>query len=87
METADRNARKTRIGIVVSDKMQKTCVVAIERAFRDRLYGKTVRHTSRLKAHDENNECKVGDKVKLMETRPLSHDKHWRVIEIIERAK
>ena len=87
METAERNLRRTRVGLVVSDKMDKTCVVAIERTLRDRLYGKTARRTTRVKAHDEANDCKVGDKVKLMETRPLSKEKRWRVVEVLERAK
>ena len=87
MENVNRGRRKSKIGLVVSDKMDKTCVVAIERAFRDQLYGKTARYTSRIKAHDELNECKVGDKVKIMESRPLSKDKRWRVVEIVEKAK
>ncbi|MBQ9989251.1 MAG: 30S ribosomal protein S17 [Clostridia bacterium] len=82
-----RGLRKTRTGIVVSDKMDKTVVVAINELVKHELYGKTTRRTTRIKAHDEKNECGVGDTVRLMETRPLSKDKHWRVVEIIEKAK
>ncbi|HOB09143.1 MAG: 30S ribosomal protein S17 [Limnochordia bacterium] len=82
-----RGSRKTRVGVVVSDKMDKTVVVAVNRDVRHPLYGKTVRKTVKFKAHDENNECKVGDLVKIMETRPLSKDKRWRVAEIIEKAR
>ena len=85
MET--RNRRKVKIGTVVSNKMDKTIVVAIEYNVKHPLYGKIVKRTYKLKAHDENNECKVGDRVKVMETRPLSKDKRWRLVEIIERAK
>ena len=85
--TEERNARVTRIGKVVSDKMQKTVVVAIERFVQHPLYKKGVKHTIKFKAHDENNECRVGDRVKVMETRPLSKDKRWRLVEIMERAK
>ncbi len=84
---SDRALRKTRIGMVVSDKMEKTVVVAVQRLVRHPLYGRIVKLTSKLKAHDETNECKVGDKVKVMETRPLSKDKRWRVVNIIEKAK
>ena len=84
---SDRNLRKTRTGIVVSDKMDKTVVVAIEDNVRHPLYKKIVKRTVRLKAHDENNECKAGDRVLVMETRPLSKDKRWRVVNIIEKAK
>ena len=84
---ADRALRKTRIGLVVSDKMDKTVVVAVQRLVRHSLYGRIIKLTSKLKAHDENNECKVGDKVKIMETRPLSKDKRWRVVSIIEKSK
>ena len=84
---SDRNLRKTRTGLVVSDKMDKTIVVAIEDNVRHPLYKKIVKRTVRLKAHDENNECRVGDRVTVMETRPLSKDKRWRVVEIIEKAK
>ena len=86
-ETTTRGARKTRVGVVVSDKMQKTVVVAIERRFPHPLYGKMVTRTKRLKAHDEENSAKVGDRVRIMETRPLSKDKRWRIVEIIERAR
>ena len=84
---AERNLRKTRVGMVVSDKMDKTVVVAIIDNVKHPLYKKIVKRTVRLKAHDENNECRVGDRVEVMETRPLSKDKRWRVIEIIEKAK
>lgn len=84
---AERSLRKTRIGLVVSDKMDKTVVVAVQRLVRHPLYGRIIKLTSKLKAHDELNECKVGDKVRLMETRPLSKDKRWRVVNIIEKAK
>ena len=83
----ERNLRKTRVGKVVSDKMDKTIVVAIVDNVKHPLYNKIVKRTYKLKAHDENNECKVGDTVKVMETRPLSKDKRWRLVEIIERAK
>lgn len=83
----ERALRKVRIGKVVSDKMQKTIVVAVETKVRHPLYGKTVNRTTKFKAHDENNEAKVGDIVKIMETRPLSKDKRWRLVEITERAK
>ena len=82
-----RGIRKTRIGVVVSDKMDKTVVVAIVDNVRHPLYKKIVKRTVKLKAHDENNECRIGDRVSLMETRPLSKDKRWRVVEIIEKAK
>ena len=83
----DRNARKTKIGIVVSDKMDKTIVVAMEDFIRHPLYGKAVKRTKRVKAHDENNECQIGDKVRIMETRPLSKDKRWRLVNIVEKVK
>ncbi len=83
----ERNQRKTRIGKVVSDKMDKTVVVAVERLERHPLYNKAVKHTVKFKAHDESNECHIGDTVEIMETRPLSKDKRWRVVEILERAK
>ena len=86
-DTIERNARKTRIGLVVSDKMAKTVVVSIERRVQHPVYGKMVRRTKKLKAHDEQNEAKTGDTVRIMETRPLSKDKRWRVVEIIERAR
>ena len=84
---AERNLRKTRVGMVVSDKMDKPVVVAIVDNVKHPLYKKIVKRTVRLKAHDENNECRVGDRVEVMETRPLSKDKRWRVVEIIEKAK
>ena len=83
----ERNLRKTRVGKVVSDKMDKTIVVAIEDNVKHPLYKKIVKRTYKLKAHDENNECRIGDRVKVMETRPLSKDKRWRLVEIIEKAK
>ena len=86
-DTTERNARKTRVGMVVSDKMQKTVVVSIERRVQHPVYGKMIRRTKKLKAHDEQNEAKTGDTVRIMETRPLSKDKRWRVVEIIERAR
>ena len=82
-----RNERKERTGVVASDKMDKTRVVVIERTFSHPLYGKTVRRSSRVKVHDENNESHVGDTVKVMETRPISKEKRWRLVEIVERAK
>ena len=82
-----RNYRKVRTGYVVSDKMDKTVVVAVEDHVKHALYGKIIRRTSKLKAHDENNACGIGDRVLLMETRPLSATKRWRVVEILERAK
>ena len=84
---AERNLRKTRVGVVVSEKMDKTVVVAIVDNVKHPLYKKIVKRTVRLKAHDEKNECRVGDRVEVMETRPLSKDKRWRVIEILEKAK
>ena len=86
-ENLQRHSRKTRVGMVVSDKMQKTVVVSIERRVQHPVYGKMVRRTKKLKAHDEQNEAKTGDTVRIMETRPLSKDKRWRVVEIIERAR
>ena len=83
----ERNLRKTRTGKVVSDKMDKTIVVAVEDHVRHPLYNKIVKRTYKLKAHDENNECKIGDRVKVMETRPLSKDKRWRLVEIVEKVK
>ena len=87
MEQISRGYRKTRIGEVVSDKMDKTIVVAIKTKVRHPLYGKMVNRTRKVKAHDEENSCGIGDTVKIMETRPLSKDKRWRVVEIIEKAK
>ena len=83
----ERNLRKTRVGKVVSDKMDKTVVVAIEDNVKHPLYKKIIKNTIKLKAHDENNECGIGDRVLIMETRPLSKDKRWRVAEIVEKAK
>ena len=83
----DRNLRKTRVGLVTSDKMDKTIVVAIEDHVKHPLIGKIVKKTYKLKAHDEKNECGIGDTVKVMETRPLSKDKRWRLVEIIEKAR
>jgi small subunit ribosomal protein S17 len=83
----ERNLRKTRVGKVVSDKMDKTIVVAVEEHVKHPLYKKIVKDTYKLKAHDENNECRIGDTVKVMETRPLSKDKRWRLVEIMEKAK
>ena len=84
---AERAMRKTRIGLVVSDKMQKTVVVAIERRVPHPVYGKMMTRTTRLKAHDEENQAKAGDTVRIMETRPMSKDKRWRLVEIVSRAK
>ena len=83
----ERNLRKTRIGKVVSDKMDKTIVVAVENHVKHPLYGKIVKKTYKLKAHDENNECGIGETVKVMETRPLSKDKRWRLVSIVEKAR
>ena len=83
----ERNLRKTRTGKVVSNKMQKTIVVAVEDHVKHPLYGKIVKRTYKLKAHDEKNECNIGDTVKVMETRPLSKDKRWRLVEVIEKVK
>ena len=83
----ERNARKTRVGLVVSDKMDKTIVVAAEDSVRHSLYGKSVRRTKKYKVHDEDNECNEGDKVRIMETRPLSKDKRWRLVNVIEKVK
>ena len=82
-----RNIRKTRTGYVVSNKMDKTVVVTVETLVRHRLYQRTFRQTKKFKAHDEENTCLIGDKVKIMETRPLSKDKRWRVVEVLERAQ
>ena len=83
----ERNLRKTRVGKVVSNKLEKTIVVAVVDNVKHPLYNKIVKRTYKLKAHDENNECNIGDTVKVMETRPLSKDKRWRLVEIVERAK
>jgi len=82
----ERNLRKEMIGTVTSNKMDKTVVVSVETSVKHKLYGKIVKRTYKLKAHDENNECQIGDKVKVMETRPLSKDKRWRVVEVVEKA-
>ena len=82
-----RNLRKTRVGLVTSDKMDKTIVVSVTDNVKHPLYNKIVKRTYKLKAHDENNECRIGDRVKVMETRPLSKDKRWRLVEIVEKAK
>lgn len=85
--TVERALRKTRVGLVVSDKMDKTIVVAVQDSVKHPLYKKIIKHTVKFKAHDENNECGIGDKVEIMETRPLSKDKNWRLVRIIEKAK
>ena len=84
---SDRNARKTKVGIVSSDKMEKTITVAVEESRRHSLYGKSTKISKKFMAHDENNEAHIGDKVRIMETRPLSQGKRWRLVEIVERAK
>lgn len=84
---AERNLRKTRIGVVSSNKMEKTITVAVERKVKHPIYGKFVKKTTRFHAHDEKNECAIGDMVKIMETRPLSKTKRWRLVEIVEKAK
>ena len=86
-QAINRAARKTRVGLVVSDKMEKTVVVSIERRVQHPVYGKMIRRTKKLKAHDETNDAKTGDTVRIMETRPMSKDKRWRVVEIVERAR
>ena len=83
----ERNLRKTRVGIVSSDKMDKTIVVSIQDSVKHPLYKKVIKRTVKFKAHDENNQCGIGDKVEIMETRPLSKDKRWRLVRIIEKAK
>ena len=83
----ERNLRKTRVGVVVSDKMDKTVVVAIKERVKHPLYGKIINRTKTFKSHDEQNECGIGDTVRVVETRPLSKDKRWRVVEIVEKAK
>ncbi|NLF21313.1 MAG: 30S ribosomal protein S17 [Clostridiaceae bacterium] len=85
--TEERNLRKTKVGEVVSNKMDKTIVVAVVEPIKHPLYKKYVKKTFKLKAHDENNECNIGDRVRVMETRPLSKDKHWRLVEVVEKAK
>ncbi|HEX3017353.1 MAG TPA: 30S ribosomal protein S17 [Caproicibacter sp.] len=84
---SDRNIRKTEVGKVVSNKMDKTIVVAVEDSVKHPIYKKVVKRTVKLKAHDENNECSIGDRVRVMETRPLSKDKRWRLVKILEKAK
>ena len=86
-QTEDRTRRKVREGLVVSDKMDKTIVVTVEDRVKHALYGKVLRRTVKLKAHDENNECGIGDRVQIMETRPLSATKRWRLVQIVEKAK
>jgi small subunit ribosomal protein S17 len=86
-ETVDRNRRKSREGLVVSDKMDKTVVVSVENRVKHAVYGKVIRRTSKLKAHDEQNQCGIGDRVLIMETRPLSATKRWRVVQVLEKAK
>ena len=83
----ERNLRKTRVGVVVSDKMDKTVVVAVKDSVQHPLYKKIMKRTVKFKAHDENNECQIGDKVRIMETRPLSKDKRWRLVNIVEKVK
>jgi len=83
----NRGSRKTKLGKVISDKMDKTVVVACERKFAHPIYGKIIKRTTKLKAHDETNQCQIGDKVKIAECRPLSKDKHWRIVEIVEKAR
>lgn len=83
----ERNLRKSQTGVVVSNKMDKTAVIAVETLVRHPLYGRTIRQTKKFKAHDEQNMCNIGDKVRIMETRPLSKDKRWRVVEILRRAE
>ena len=85
--TENRNLRKTRVGIVVSNKMDKTIVVAVQDNVKHPVYGKIIKHTTKFHAHDEKNECNIGDKVEIMETRPLSKTKRWRLVQIIEKAK
>lgn len=87
MAQTERGLRKTRVGVVVSDKMDKTAVVAVERRVRHPLYGKVMKITKKYKAHDEENVAKVGDRVLIMETRPLSKEKRWRIVQVIEQAK
>lgn len=84
---SERPRRKTRVGMVVSDKMDKTVVVAVQRLVKHPLIGKTLRRTTKFKAHDEQNECRIGDKVRIMETKPLSKEKRWRIVSVIEKAK
>ena len=83
----ERNRRKTKVGFVISNKMDKTIIVAVEDSVRHSLYGKSVKRTKKFKAHDEENQCSIGDKVRIMETRPLSKDKRWRLVSIVEKVK
>lgn len=83
----ERNRRKTKVGFVTSNKMEKTITVAVEDSVRHSLYGKSVKRTKKFKAHDEENQCSIGDKVRIMETRPLSKDKRWRLVSIVEKVK
>ena len=83
----ERGMKRQLLGTVVSDKMDKTIVVGVEQSIRHALYGKSVKRTKKFKAHDENNECQIGDKVRIMETRPLSKDKRWRLVEVVEKVK
>ena len=87
MAQKERGRRKVRVGTVVSDKMDKTIVVAVESRVKHKLYGKIIKRTKKYKVHDENNECRIGDRVRIMETRPLSKQKRWRLVEIIEKAQ
>lgn len=87
VKKVERNRRKSKVGIVVSDKMDKTVVVAIEDFVRHPLYGKAMKSTKKVKVHDEENQCEVGDKIRIMETRPLSKDKRWRLVKIVEKVK
>ena len=87
MSTSERNLRKTRIGVVTSNRMEKTITVAVERKVKHPIYGKFVKKTTKFHAHDEKNECTIGDTVRIMETRPLSKTKRWRLVEIVEKAK
>ncbi|GAB2766100.1 30S ribosomal protein S17 [Rhabdobacter roseus] len=87
MEALDRNLRKERVGRVVSNKMEKSCVITVERKVKHPMYGKFMKKTSKLMVHDEGNQCGIGDTVRVMETRPLSKNKRWRLVEILERAK
>ncbi|XVG96090.1 30S ribosomal protein S17 [Eubacteriales bacterium KG127] len=87
VERVERNRRKSKVGIVVSDKMDKTVVVAIEDFVRHPLYGKAMKNTKKVKVHDEENQCQIGDKIRIMETRPLSRDKRWRLVNVIEKVK
>ncbi|MDR0885632.1 MAG: 30S ribosomal protein S17 [Clostridiales Family XIII bacterium] len=87
MSDTERNNRKTRVGIVTSNKMDKTITVSVEDFVRHSLYGKAVKRTKKFKAHDEENQCNIGDKVRIMETRPISRDKRWRLVDVVEKVK